>query len=225
MKDFQALLSCINYQPDNKALFEQALTHRSFGRDNNERLEFIGDALLDLVIGASLFERFPDLAEGELSHLRSILVKGDTLAIIGLEIGLDKYIRLGLGEKKSGGAKRPSIIADAFEAFIGAIYLDGGFEASKAWVLSLFESRLAAINPNVNTKDAKTQLQEFLQAKKHPLPSYHLTKTQGKQHQQIFTIACRVEGEDPVEATGTSKKLAEQNAAYAMMQKLHAFKR
>jgi ribonuclease-3 len=135
MKDFHALLGCINYAAKNRALFEQALTHRSFSRDNNERLEFIGDAMLDLVIGASLFERFPELAEGELSHLRSVLVKGETLAVIALEIKLDDYIRLGVGERKSGGATRPSILADAFEALIGAIYVDGGFDVARAWVL------------------------------------------------------------------------------------------
>jgi ribonuclease-3 len=171
-----------------------------------------------------LFERFPELAEGELSHLRSVLVKGETLAVIALEIKLDDYIRLGVGERKSGGATRPSILADAFEALIGAIYVDGGFDVAKAWVLSLFESRLDAINPKINTKDSKTQLQEYLQSKKHPLPSYHLLKAEGKQHQQVFTIACRVEGEGQVEAAGPSKKVAEQNAAYAMMQKLHAWK-
>ena len=208
----------LNYQAGNIALLEQALTHRSFGGTNNERLEFLGDALLDLVIGEALYHQFPEQKEGILSRYRAELVKGSSLADLAREIGLNDVVRLGSGEKKSGGANRDSILADSFEAVLGAIYLDKGFAAGKDLILSLFKTRLEGIANTAKNKDPKTALQEKLQAKKYQLPLYVLEKTSGEQHQQIFFVSCELqENSKKVTEQGRSKKLAEQNAAASML--------
>lgn len=197
------------------------MTHRSFGKTNNERLEFIGDAALDLIIAEVLYLKYPELPEGQLSHMRSLLVKGEALAELSLKCGLGHFIKLGQGERKTGGHLRPSILADAFEALIGAVYLDGGFEACKALVLKLFNDKLSCIDQKREAKDAKTALQEYLQSKKMKLPEYALVKSAGKQHQQIFTMSCSIaELQVTVESSGASKKLAEQKAAQLMLDRL-----
>lgn len=206
------------YQPQQAKLFEQALTHRSYSQDNNERLEFLGDALLDLIIGEALYHQFPQKREGDLSRFRAELVKGETLAQIARELGFSPYLRLGTGEKKSGGGDRDSILAGSFEAVIGAIYLDSDFHHCQQWVSNLFAERLASITDIAEMKDPKTALQELLQARFNSLPDYQLIKTTGKQHQQVFHVACSVaKTGQQVVAKGSSKKLAEQNAARQML--------
>ena len=212
------LFSILQYQPDDTALFFQAFTHRSFSGDNNERLEFLGDALLDLIIGEALFHRFPEKQEGELSRYRAELVRGSMLAEIARVISLGEEIRLGEGEKRSGGADRDSILAGAFEAVIGAIYLDSDYEQCKKVVMRLFESRISDIENTAQQKDAKTRLQELVQSRKMELPVYRLIRTSGKQHQQVFHVQCQIaELKKEVEASGTTKKLAEQSAAEIML--------
>ncbi len=221
MKNIEQLLDKIGYQPQAESLFQLAMTHRSFSKTNNERLEYIGDAALDLIIAEALFIRFPEATEGELSHLRSLLVKGESLAQLALANDLNQIIKLGQGEKNSGGDQRPSILADAFEALIGAIYLDSDFATCKQLVLSLFADRLKDVLHQQAPKDAKTTLQEYLQSKRISLPVYTLIKTTGKQHKQTFIMSCSVpELKKTAEATGHSKKVAEQQAAHAMMQLL-----
>lgn len=215
---FDSLFTLLQYQPDDTVLFQQALTHRSFSRDNNERLEFLGDALIDLIIGNALYHQFPEKQEGELSRFRAELVRGSTLADVAKEIGLDSLIRLGEGEKKNGGAQRESIMAGAFEALMGAIYLDSDFEQCQKTALVFFASRINNIHNDAEQKDAKTQLQEVLQARKMDLPVYTLLHTTGKQHQQTFHVQCDIATlHRTVKASGSSKKMAEQNAAAAML--------
>ncbi len=206
------------YQANNIQLLEQALTHRSFGGSNNERLEFLGDALLDLVIGEALFHQFSDQKEGVLSRYRAELVKGKALAEVARELKLNEVVRLGSGERKSGGANRDSILADSLEALLGAIYLDADFNVAKTLVLSLFEVRLSSIASTAREKDAKTALQEALQAKKLQIPEYQLEKTSGEQHQQTFYVRCVLTDiNKTVSEQGRSKKIAEQQAAASML--------
>lgn len=208
------LLRLIDYQFSDHSLLEQALTHRSMGSANNERLEFLGDAILGAVIAAELFQRFPKSSEGELTRLRATLVKGDSLAEIGLELDLGNYIRLGSGELKSGGFRRASILACAIEALIGAVYLDGGSESSRKLILRLYANRLENVSPEDELKDPKTRLQEFLQANKQPLPVYDLIKVEGEAHAQTFYIECKVDGlERAIQGEGVSRRKAEQAAA------------
>ncbi len=204
-------------------LLRTALTHRSFGTPNNERLEFLGDGILDCVIAAALYARFPELPEGDLSRLRAKLVRQDALHRLALELSLGEALRLGEGELKSGGAQRPSILADALEALFGAIYLDAGFEAAAATVLRLYAPLLEALQPGKVRKDAKTGLQEWLQGRKKPLPRYVLLEASGAAHEQSFAVACELD--DPPLRTlgrGTSRRIAEQNAAEQAMKALHA---
>ncbi|MDQ6618448.1 MAG: ribonuclease III [Pseudomonadota bacterium] len=197
-------------------LLAQALTHRSFGATHNERLEFVGDAVLNCAIAAALFERFPHVPEGDLSRIRANLVNRDTLARLASALDLGASIRFGEGELRSGGKSRPSIIADALEAIFGAIFVDGGFDAARRAIESVFEQELGNVNPGVSGKDAKTRLQEWLQARKVPVPEYTVVDTAGEPHAQIFTVECRVgllrvitRGEGP------SRRVAEQQAAEA----------
>lgn len=202
-------------------LFELALTHRSYGADNNERLEFLGDSILGFVIGDALFQQFPDAREGDLSRLRSLLVKGETLAEIALEFKLGECLNLGEGELKSGGFRRASILADAVEAIIGAVYLDQGMEAARTCVLRWYESRLHSLELEDNPKDAKTQLQEFLQARKAPLPEYDVIEIDGDAHAQHFTVACRITLlAQPTQARASSRRAAEKLAAAAALKAL-----
>ena len=167
---------------------EQALTHRSYSRSsNNERLEFLGDSILNLIISKHIYLRFTDADEGDLSRLRASLVKKETLAQVAKGIGLGDHIHLGGGELKSGGYRRASILSDALEAIIGAVYLDSGYEQAETTVLRLFETQLQGIDESANLRDPKTQLQEYLQAHKKDLPRYQVEQTSGKSHDQVFT--------------------------------------
>lgn len=203
------------------ALLTQALTHRSFGSHNNERLEFLGDALLSYVVADWLHERFPAATEGQLSRLRASLVRGTTLASIAREIALGDDLIMGGGELKSGGFTRDSILAGALEAVIGAIYLDGGVEASKAQLQVLFADRLEALNLEQDQKDPKTLLQEHLQSIQQPLPVYSVTSVVGAAHEQTFTVACNVDCvENACMGTGSSRRGAEQAAAAIALSKI-----
>ncbi len=208
------LQKAIAYQFNDPALLELALTHRSVSNQNNERLEFLGDAVLGCVIADELFQRFSKASEGELTRLRASLVKGETLARIGAELDLGDYLRLGSGELKSGGHRRSSILACGIEAIIGAVSIDGGFDQAKELVLRLYQSRLESATPETAHKDAKTRLQELLQSRKLPLPVYELEKVEGEAHSQTFYVICIVEGLTEVApGKGNSRRKAEQDAA------------
>ena len=212
--DLNRLSRHLGYEFQAPALLRQALTHRSYGTPHNERLEFLGDGVLNCVIAAELFRRFPQLAEGELSRLRASLVNQQSLFEIAQQIELGAQLRLGEGELRSGGARRPSMLADALEAVIGAVFIDGGFEAARAVVLRLFEQPLSAADPLKLGKDAKTRLQEFLQARRVPLPQYAVISTAGEAHEQIFRVECVIpELNIRTEGEGTSRRAAEQAAA------------
>ncbi len=201
----------------------QALTHRSHSIPHNERLEFLGDSVLNCTVASLLFDRFPALREGELSRLRASLVRQETLADIAARLGLGDELRLGEGELKSGGFRRPSILADALEAVFGAIYLDAGFDAARATIAALYRERLAALDPSRAGKDAKTALQEFLQARRMPVPDYRLVDTRGEAHTQEFEVLCSVPGLNAEgKGFGTSRRGAEQEAARAVLDLLEA---
>jgi ribonuclease-3 len=196
------------------ALLRRALTHRSFGADHNERLEFLGDSVVNCLIALELYERFPGLSEGELSRIRANLVNQQSLQAIAREIGLGEQLLLGEGEVKSGGAQRPSILADAVEAIVGAVALDGGFTAAQQVVRRLFGAAVAAVNPGASGKDAKTRLQEFTQGRGLPLPIYTLLGTHGQAHAQLFEVQCVIEKLGiRTEGRGSSRRAAEQEAA------------
>ncbi|MDH5357138.1 MAG: ribonuclease III [Gammaproteobacteria bacterium] len=197
------------------ALLQQALTHRSADSVNNERLEYLGDAILSFVIAEALFMRFPEVKEGKLSRLRASLVKGVTLAEIGRELNLGEALILGPGELKSGGFRRESILADAVEALFGALYLDSGMEAAKALILRLFDERLNAIDVNETVKDPKTRLQELLQSRKQPLPIYSVSEVKSDANNQpVFEASCQVGLlRKVVVAQGSSHRKAEQKSA------------
>lgn len=204
----------IDYRFNDPELLLRALTHRSYGALHNERLEFLGDSIVNCAVALELHGRFPDLSEGELSRLRANLVNQDALHRIALAINLGNTLLLGEGELKSGGARRPSILADAVEALVGAVMLDGGFAAAQAVINKLFADSLSAIDPEDTGKDAKTLLQEFAQGKGMPLPSYMLLTTLGPAHEQTFQVQCTLEVMDiRTEGTGPSRRAAEQDAA------------
>ncbi len=191
-----------------------AMTHRSFSAVNNERVEFLGDSLLNMIIAEALYLRFPDVDEGDLSRIRSLLVSGKTLAAVAVEFELGRFLRLGAGEKNSGGQRRASTLADAVEALIGAIYLESGFDVCRERVLAWFAPRLASLNLESSHKDPKTRLQEFLQGRKQPLPDYQLVETAGADHQQTFIVSCSISLlKSSVSASGSSRRKAEQAAA------------
>jgi ribonuclease III len=195
-------------------LLEEALTHRSAGPRNNERLEYLGDAVLGLVIAEYLFSHQPGASEGDLSRLRASLVNRDTLAGIGRAQGLGGHIHLGQGELKSGGARRNSILADAVEAVIGAVYVDSGLEAARRFVLAVYADRLQSMPAADALKDPKTRLQEWLQGRNLGLPSYEVTSVTGKAHEQRFHAVCRIgDAQLEVHGEGTSRRRAEQAAA------------
>ncbi|MCC5013933.1 MULTISPECIES: ribonuclease III [Legionella] len=219
--DLQRLSRRLGYEFKTLALLKQALTHCSAGSENNERFEFLGDSILSFVIANALFEMFPEQSEGQLSRLRAFLVKGEMLAEIATEIELGDYLYLGQGELKSGGFRRASILADALEAIIAAVFLDGGIQASQQLILSLYQSRLDDEGLHDNLKDAKTQLQEYLQAEKRPLPEYNLTKIEGEEHEQVFHVSCKVSGFRTVTSgQGPNRRKAEQHAATLLLQLL-----
>jgi len=212
----------LEYRFSNNALLEQALTHRSVGSHNNERLEFLGDAILSFVISSELYRRFTDIDEGRLSRIRASLVKGETLAKLAAELSLGDYLRLGSGELKSGGFRRASILADALESIFGAVYLDSNISTIEKMILRLFDERLQKVDPGMALKDPKTRLQEYLQAQQQPLPVYEVAEVRGKSHNQHFTVSCSVEGlSKPVLAEGSSRRKAEQQAAAEVLRQLH----
>ena len=192
-KEHQASLSrIIHYTFNDPSFMIMALTHRSFSSQHNERLEFLGDSVLSFLIANELYKRFPRIDEGDLSRLRAQLVKESSLSTIATSMGLGDFIRLGEGELKSAGWRRPSILADTFESIIGAIYLDGGIEPTHEFVLRFFETQLNEIDPKLIQKDPKTLLQELLQSKKSDLPIYTVVSIEGEAHSQTFTIECHI---------------------------------
>ena len=210
----------LNYRFRDPALAQLALTHRSVGKPNNERLEFLGDALLGAIVAEMLYEAHPKASEGELSRLRAQLVNGQALAVVARELALGDGLKLGPGELKSGGFRRDSILADAFEATVAAVYQDGGFDACRQFVRGLFAERIVALRRS--SKDAKTRLQEWLQAKGLPLPQYELVASHGEDHAKTFDVSCSI-GEPlafTAEAHGGSRRAAEQDAAEAVLNRL-----
>jgi len=202
-------------------LLQRALTHRSYAPEHNERLEFLGDSVLGCVIANYLYSNYPQLSEGELSRLRSSLVREDTLALLAQQLDLGSHLRLGEGERKSGGFRRPSILADAVEALFGAALLDGGFAAAEKVVLGLFIPYLEKVDVQTLGKDAKTLLQENLQGRRIPLPVYNVIATQGQAHEQSFEVECAIPSlKISTRGTGSSRRNAEQQAAQAAYQQI-----
>jgi len=209
----------IPYRFNDPDLLDLALSHRSVGRLNNERLEFLGDAVLDFVVSASLYKLRPDNNEGELSRLRARVVRGDTLAKLAAELQLGDYIRLGEGELKSGGFKRDSILADALEAILGAIYLDGGFESCEKVIQHICDPVIARLPDAGELKDPKTRVQEWLQGHGHFLPEYNLLSDMGPAHKKHFVVECVAQDAGiKVTGTGASRQKAEQAAASAALE-------
>lgn len=209
----QRLSKRLGHQFAREELLTLALTHRSHGSRNNERLEFLGDSILGFSISAALYEKFPEGREGQMSRLRAQLVSGETLAKLARELELGECLRLGEGEMKSGGHRRASILADAVEAIIGAIYLDAGLEVARERVLTWFASRLENLSLE-SGKDPKTRLQEWLQARQKPLPEYTVVEVGGEEHSQLFVVECRVSGlNEPVRGTAGNRRAAEKAAA------------
>jgi ribonuclease-3 len=211
----------IDYRFGDPQLLQAALTHRSAGPGNNERLEFLGDSVLNMIVAMRLYELHPEAQEGDLSRMRARLVRGATLGNVAASIGLGDRIRLGEGELKSGGFRRASILADAFEALLGAIFIDGGYESCRQVVLGLFDPLIAALPPPEELKDAKTRLQEWLQARGRPLPEYSLQREEGADHAKRFFVACRLTDDGTqAEETGRSRRKAEQAAAARVLELL-----
>jgi ribonuclease-3 len=218
-----ALQNRLGYRFTQPELLTRAVTHRSFGADHNERLEFLGDVVLSLAISDLLFERFAGSDEGDLTRVRAHLVREDTLHKVAVLIGLPEVLRLSEGEARGGGAQRPSILADALEAVIGAAYRDGGFEAAQALVQRLFGEVIATTDLDSWSKDAKTELQEWLQARRLPVPAYRIVNTRGQAHAQTFEVECAVPALGLTETgEGRSRRAAEQEAARGMLVALKA---
>jgi len=214
-------LARLGYGFRDPALLEAALTHRSAGRRNYERLEFVGDAVLNFAVAALLYRACPDADEGELSRYRAALVSGSSLAEVAAELRLGEQLRLGGGEMKSGGYRRSSILADAFEALLGAVYLDGGTDAASAVIEALFADRLGALPEAHELKDPKTRLQEQLQARGLPLPAYAVEAVSGEPHEQWFVARCEVGALDLQSlGEGSSRRRAEQEAARQLLETL-----
>ena len=225
MSDLKNLESRVAYTFKNVSLLDQSVTHRSFGDVNNERLEFLGDSILNFVVAAALFDRFPEAGEGDLSRLRARMVKQQTLAEIARELDLGGFLTMGSGELKSGGFDRDSILSDAIEAIIGAVFVDGGIADARDCILGLYEERFAALISSNIEKDAKSRLQEYLQGKGQPLPDYVLIGTTGKSPNQNFEIECRsLSFNGTIRAMGTSRRRAEQKAAELALKHLEVLK-
>ncbi len=208
------LCQAISHQFIDPGLLSLALTHRSVGQENNERLEYLGDALLGAVIAEAIYHQFPTAPEGELTRLRANLVKKETLAKLARTLEIGRCIHLGSGELKSGGWRRDSILSNTFEAIIGAVYLDSDYDTCRKCLLEIYHEMLGQISPDNLSKDPKTQLQEYLQARKISLPVYTVVKEEGLAHSREFTVECKVENMgDPICATGRSKRSAEQFSA------------
>lgn len=214
--DLERFSASVGYQFKNADLLLRALTHRSHSAAHNERLEFLGDSLVNCAVAAALYRKFPDLSEGDLSRLRASLVSQPSLASLATAHDFGAHLRLGEGELKTGGARRPSILADAVEAVLGAAFLDGGFHAAEAIVQKLFGAALKDIDPSTTGKDAKTLLQEYLQRKRFSLPKYTVVATHGEAHEQMFELECEIaELGIRCKGRGTSRRSAEQEAARA----------
>ena len=219
---FDALQHTIGYRFSDPLLLTRALTHRSFGADHNERLEFLGDAVLSLAISGLLFERFAGSDEGDLTRVRAHLVREDSLHRVAVQLGLPEVLKLGEGEARGGGAQRASILADALEALIGAAFLDGGFDAAQGVIRRLFGEIITTTDVASWTKDAKTELQEWLQARRLPVPVYRIHATRGQAHAQTFEVECAVPALRLTESgEGRSRRVAEQEAARRMLDALN----
>jgi ribonuclease-3 len=220
---FEALQQRTGHHFADTALLLQALTHRSSGTDHNERLEFLGDAVLSLAVSSLLFEHFAGSDEGDLTRVRAHLVREDSLYRMAVQLGLPDVLRLSEGEARGGGAQRPSILADALEALIGATFLDGGFDAARRMVERLFGEVIATTDMGSWSKDAKTELQEWLQARRLAVPAYSIRATRGQAHAQTFEVECSVPALGLVESgEGRSRRVAEQEAARRMLDALRA---
>jgi ribonuclease III len=217
----EAIERALGYRFHGVDLLRQALTHRSHGTSHNERLEFLGDSILNCCIAVVLYDRYRGLREGELSRLRASLVRQEALHRLANGLGLGDHLLLGEGELKSGGYRRPSILADALEAVFGGIFLDGGFGAVQSVIARLYEPLLAEIDPANAAKDAKTALQEWLQGRRHPLPRYSLRATRGDPHSQEFEVECMLDDLGMVfSGSGPSRRSAEQDAARQALERL-----
>ncbi len=215
------LSKALNYRFKDVRLLEQALTHRSATGANNERLEFLGDAILDVVVSEAVYRARPEATEGDLSRLRASLVKDESLAALAADLGLGPHLILGGGERKSGGHRRESILADAVEAIFGAVYLDAGFDASREVIERAFGKRLEEFPPIEELRDPKTRLQEWLQARGRGLPQYELVAETGEAHRRRFEVSCSIEGDaDPTHGEGTTRRAAEQTSAQRMLVRL-----
>lgn len=218
----EALAKSVGYQFKDPRLLDIAVTHRSAGSGNNERLEFLGDAVLGQVVAEWLYRSFPESDEGQLSRLRASLVKREALAGIARELALGDFLRLGSGELKSGGFRRDSILADALEAVFGAVLVDGGFEACRDCIHRLYAQRFENISVVDELKDPKTRLQEYLQSRQLALPEYEMVRVTGKAHNQLFDVECRVAALDLVcMGQGSSRRKAEQAAAVRMLEQFN----
>jgi len=218
-----ALQQRLGHRFDNAALLARALTHRSAGAEHNERLEFLGDAVLQTAISVLLYERFAGSDEGDLTRVRAHLVREDSLARAALALGLPEVLRLSDGEARGGGAQRPSILADALEAIIGAVFLDAGYASAQSLVQRVFGELIAGSEADNWRKDAKTELQEWLQARKLPVPAYRIVATRGQSHAQTFDVECAVAALGLAErGEGKSRRAAEQEAARRMLAALQA---
>ena len=218
---YRRLEQALGHQFSDASLLLTALTHRSHSLPHNERLEFLGDSILNGVVARQLFDRFPELPEGDLSRLRANLVRQDSLHQLALKLSLGSFLRLGEGELKSGGNQRPSILADTLEALFGAVWLDAGYDTANAVIVRLYSEMLAKIAPGQPIKDAKTRLQEYLQGRRLALPKYLLTATEGEAHAQQFKIACAIDALNiRTEGSGGSRRAAEQMAAERALESL-----
>jgi ribonuclease III len=220
-RNAQQLQDRLQYHFSDQTLLTLALSHRSCGSKNNERLEFLGDAVLGLTVSNFLFQRFPEAREGDLSRIRSQIVRAESLADVARSLDLGPELLLGQGEMKSGGHRRDSILGDTVEALIGAIYLDKGMSTAEQAVVNWFGDQLNAVTLDTPIKDAKTALQEWLQARGKPLPEYVVVKTQGEDHSRLFTIGCKIADiETAAEATASSRRKAEQLVAEQLLEQL-----
>ena len=220
LKSLQQKLGYVFTRPN---LLQQALTHRSAKLEHNERLEFLGDSVLELVIAEHLYQRFPQLNEGQLSRMRSAMVRGETLSSLAQHYAVGEHLILGKGEKKEGGKHRDSTLANAFEAIIGAVFLDAGFEKTQTVVLQWFQPIIDDLEPEATHKDPKSRLQEWLQARDLPLPKYEISHIAGRSHQQIFTVSCIVDGlQTPITHKASNRRKAEQACAEQALAQLES---
>lgn len=217
-----SLEAALGYTFREPRLLREALTHRSFGTPHNERLEFIGDGVLNCTVALALYNKFPELPEGQLSRMRANLVSQPALHSLAQRLDISHHLRIGEGEEKSGGRERPSMLADAVEAIFGAILLDSGFDAAQATINRLYVQRISAVNPREGGKDAKTRLQEHMQSKHQPLPAYVVERVDGEAHAQMFTVRCTIQSGESGSGQGASRRAAEQMAAAAVLAKLGA---